>query len=332
MDRNRLNNFLEAAKAFLISRRSREALVFAFFVLISAGFWLIQTLNETYDMDLTVPLTLENVPQGTVLTTELPDHILVTVRDKGSSLLKYYARRAPIAMTVDFSARDKGGEFGHVTISHAEVQKVLQPKVESSSRIVAIRPDTLEYYYTRGVEKRVPVVFRGHIQPEALYYLADVRCDPDTITVWGEQHFLDSLTAVQTVVTNLSGLSETTVRDVQLASIRGVKLEPAVVKLTAEIDVFTEKRVQVPIVGTNFPGGYSLRTFPASATISFRVGAKDYKRITADNFVLTATYEELLSLPDSMLTLQLRSVPEGVSQVQIKPAAVQFLIEQTEDE
>ena len=41
--------------------------------------------------------------------------------------------------------------------------------------------------------------------------------------------------------------------------------------------------------------------------------------------------EELMALPDSMLTLKLRSVPEGVSQVRIQPQRVQFLIEQTEE-
>jgi len=54
--------------------------------------------------------------------------------------------------------------------------------------------------------------------------------------------------------------------------------------------------------------------------------------VTADNFVLTATYEELLQLPDSILHLQLRSVPEGVSQVRIQPEDVQFMIEMSDSE
>ena len=93
----------------------------------------------------------------------------------------------------------------------------------------------------------------------------------------------------------------------------------------------TEKQVEVPVVGTNFPAGFSLRTFPATAVVAFRVGSKDYKRITREQFVITATYEELMALPDSILTLKLRSVPEGVSQVRIQPQHVQFLIEQTEE-
>ena len=98
------------------------------------------------------------------------------------------------------------------------------------------------------------------------------------------------------------------------------------------MDINVEKRVRVPIVGTNFPAGYVLRTFPSSAVISFSVGSKAYRSITEENFVLTATYEELLSQPDSLLHLQLRSVPEGVSNVKIIPDKVQYLIEQIENE
>ena len=89
--------------------------------------------------------------------------------------------------------------------------------------------------------------------------------------------------------------------------------------------------MSVPIIGTNFPAGYALRTFPTSATITFRVGSRDFGRFTKENFVLTATYEELISRPDSTFRLQLRSVPEGVSQVRINPEVVQFLIEQVEE-
>lgn len=332
MDRFQLKRFWDAVKAFLLSRRSREALVFTFFVLISAGFWLMQKLNESYDMELEYPLELVNVDEETVITSDLPEFLQVTLHDKGTSLMRYYLRRHRPTVTIDFAAHDRGGSFGHVDIPQSEVLKQITQLIDASTRVNAIRPDTLEYYYSRGVRKRVPITFRGKIQVDPMYYLVNVSCQPDSVTVWGEQDFLDSLTVVPTVVTNLAGLKATTIRQIALMPMRGIKYEPADVTLTAEVDVYTEKSVQVPIVGTNFPGGLTLRTFPATATVTFRVGAKDFKKYGADNFVLTTTYEELLSMPDSMLHLQLRSVPEDISQIRIRPESVQFLIEQTEDE
>ncbi len=331
MDRHRLQHAFEGLKAFLLSKLSREAFVFIFFMLVSATFWLLLTLNESYEMDVEVPVELTGVPPEAVLTTELPPTVQVRVRDRGTVLMGYYAKDRRRQISLDFKAYDHGETYHHVVVTHGDVQKSLQRSFDGSTHFVSIRPDTLEFYYTRGHMKRVPVTFRGHVEPAPLYYLASLRCQPDSVTVWAEQNYLDSLTEVSTVVTNVNGITESVERTVALPAVRGVKFEPAEVRVVADVDVFTEKQVEVPIVGTNFPAGLSLRTFPAAATVAFRVGSKDYKRVTRDQFVITATYEQLMALPDSMLTLQLRSVPEGVSQVRIQPQRVQFLIEQTEE-
>ena len=331
MDRFQLHRFTDAVKASLLGKHSREVLVFLFFVIVSAGFWLMQTLNETYEVELDFPLQLENVNEGIVITSELPEAVHVTLRDKGTTLLGYVLRRQP-AVKIDFSAHEKGSSFGCVGVPHSEVQKQLAHLLESSSRIVGLRPDTLEYYYSRGLKKRVPTVFRGNLETDPQHYLRTVRCEPDSVTVWGEESFLDSLTEVSTVVTNLSDLKSNFSRRIALMPMRGVKYDPQEIVLTAEVDEYTTKTVQVPVIGTNFPGGLTLRTFPATAAVTFRVGTKDFKKYEADNFVLTATYEELMALQDSALHLRLRSVPEGVSLISIQPEYVQYLIEQTEEE
>lgn len=332
MDREQLRLLRERLHDSLTSHRSRELMVFLFFLFVSTGFWLMQTLNESYETDFRLPLRLVEVPKGTVITTDPPRFITANVRDKGTTLLSYLFKLRDDSVSIDFSEYDKGATYGHVIISHSDILKQLSGKFEASSRVTSLRPDTLEYYYTRGVRKRVPVEVQGRIETNPLYFLSEVRCEPDSVDVWAEQRFLDSLLVLPTVNTLWTDLSETTSQQVALQSRRGMKLEPASVKLTAVVDVYVEKQVQVPIVGTNFPAGYSLRTFPPTATLSFRVGSMRFKEVTADNFVLTATYEELLQLPDSILHLQLRSVPEGVSQVRIQPQDVQFMIEMSDSE
>ena len=331
MDSIQLHRFLDNVRAFFLRKVSREVLVFLVFLFLSAGFWLLQTLNETYEMELKVPLRLSNVPEGTVVTTDLPEYLQVQLRDRGIQLWRYEWDLADNPVEIDFSANDKGANFAHVVLPHAEVQKQLLTLLQSTTRIISMRPDTLEYYYTRGAKKRVAVEFRGHVETSPLYYLASLKCEPDSVTVWGEEKMLDSLTVLTSVPTNLLDLGETTVRQIPLAGMKGLKIEPDVVTLTAVVDVYTQKQVEVPIVGINFPGGHVLRTFPSTATVSFRVGAMNYKKMNADDFALTVTYEELVDHADSILHLQLRTVPEGVSQVRIQPEVVQFMIEQTEE-
>ncbi len=332
MTRSRFTRFVEAIKAFLLSKRSREALVFTFFVIISAIFWLMMTLNDFYDLEVDFPIEIENVEDGTVIISELPEAIHVTLHDKGTELFGYYFRRHNPTVKVDFAARDKGGAYGHVNISHAEIQRLLTPLIDPSSRVVGIRPDTLEYFFTRGGMKRVKVAYRGGVQVRPELFIDRVYCDPDSVTVWGEAQFLDSLTVVPTVVMNFNDVNDDISRKIALMPMRGVKFDPAEVTLVIDVDKYVEKKVEVPIIGTNFPGGMTLRTFPAKATVSFNVGIKDYDLYTSDNFVITATYEELMDSPDSLLQLKLRSVPEGITQVKIMPEFVEYLIEQTEDE
>ena len=48
---------LEKIRNFLLSRKSREFLIFLFFVLVSFSFWLLQVLNDDYETELENRLT-----------------------------------------------------------------------------------------------------------------------------------------------------------------------------------------------------------------------------------------------------------------------------------
>ena len=332
MDSIQWRRLSEAVKAFLLSKESREIMVFTIFVLISAGFWLLQTLNETYNMEVRVPLRLQNVPENVVLTTELPSDLRVVLRDKGTNLMSYYSSLDQKYVGVDFSSFDNGGYDGHVILAPSEITKQLTSFLQASTHIVSVRPDTLEFFYNRGLTKRVPVRLKGSIKTDAVHYLSDVVIQPDSVTVWATQSVLDTLQAAYTVVTTISDLSKDVSRKARIAPIRSAKFVPGEVEVTAKVDIYTQKEVEVPIVAINFPADKTLRTFPSQVKISFRVGTKNYKKVTADDFVLALTYEELIEAEDAKLKLRLRSIPEGVSQVRITPESVDYLIEQVEDE
>ena len=85
--------------------------------------------------------------------------------------------------------------------------------------------------------------------------------------------------------------------------------------------------MQVPVIGLNFPADMTLRTFPPTVTIKYRVGAAVSRYINAENFVLAPTYEELLTYVGQKYPLTLKSIPSGVSNVRIYPQQVEFLLE-----
>ena len=88
---------------FLLSSKSREFLVFLFFVLVSFAFWLLQTLDDVYQTEFKVPLRLKNVPKEVVITSDLPEEVRVQVEDRGTVLLNYMLGRTFFPVTFDFS-------------------------------------------------------------------------------------------------------------------------------------------------------------------------------------------------------------------------------------
>ena len=62
-------------KDFLLSDKSREFLIFLFFFFIASGFWLLQTLNNDYETEFSIPVRLKGVPNNVVITSEPPSQL-----------------------------------------------------------------------------------------------------------------------------------------------------------------------------------------------------------------------------------------------------------------
>lgn len=319
-------------KDFLLGRKNREFLIFLFFFVLSAVFWLLQTLNETFETEVVVPLKLNNVPSNLIITSDLPDELHVTVQDKGSILMKYLYGQPLTPVTVDYKNYDFGGMAGRVQVQEAEVRRAIAAQLFSSTRIQSIKPDTLEFFYNRGLKKKVPVLISGVIEPAQQYYLRHVVAKPDSVVVFAPSSILDTLQAAYTQNFYQAGLVESKNLQIPVRPIRGAKFIPDVLDVQIDVDIYTEKTVEVPIVGVNFPADKDLRTFPSKVKVTFKVGSKSYKSITADDFVLVISYEELINNESSKIPLHLKSIPEGVSSVRIHPSEVDYLLEQTSGE
>lgn len=90
-------------KDFLLSDKSREFLIFLFFFLIAGGFWLLQTLNNDYEAEFSIPVRVKDLPNNVVLTSEPPSELRVRVKDKGTVLLNYMLGKSFFSSQFKFS-------------------------------------------------------------------------------------------------------------------------------------------------------------------------------------------------------------------------------------
>ena len=160
---------LERIRSFLLSRNSREFLIFLFFVFVSFCFWLLQVLNDDYETEFSVPLRLKNVPSDVVLTSELPDELRIGVKDRGTVLVNYMLGQTFYPIVVDFKDyEDKGSR---VRIPVSALMKKISVQLNQTTKLLTIRPDTVEFIYTKGKAKKVPVKIarQGGFGPPVLY-------------------------------------------------------------------------------------------------------------------------------------------------------------------
>ena len=323
----RQNQIFKVVGNFLFSSLNKEFLIFLFFLLLSGAFWLMMALNETYEEELKVPVRLVGMPRNAVMTDEPADTVKVTVRDKGFTLVTYKYGHWFRPLTFKF-ATYANEDQGHGAIPAADIIKQLQSQLYGSSKLLSVKPEKLDFYFTYGASKKIPIRFRGKISTSKSYYLAHTEFSPMMVTAYANKKVLDELKYVEIEPFNYRNLQDTIHQNVRLQKIRGVKLVPSTVRLSVYPDVLTEESIEVPVSAVNMPAGMVLRTFPSRVTVRFTIGASQFRMIRPEQFNVVVDYQALAENPSDKCTLQLRSVPSSVSKAKLELDKVDYLLEQ----
>lgn len=305
---------------------NKQFLVFLFFLLLSAAFWLFEVLNETTEHEFEVPLEVRGIPSGVIITSDLPSTARVVLRDKGVNLLGYeYGGHTP---SVIINWTSVANPSGHVHVLPGELRARLASQLSPSTQIVSLRPDTLDFYYNYGLRKRVPVRLKGNIQTEQGYELTSTELLPDSVTVYASNQMLESIHAAYVKPHYLKNITDSTTLQLDIEPIRGVKFVPAHVNLRIYVDRLVEKRVRVPIQPLGFPEGKELLPIPQEVEVAFYVPMSLYRSITADDFSVAVRYSDLPADGSTRCPVFASRTPEGVTRVRVIPGEVEYVIEE----
>ena len=280
---------------FVFSNANRDFLVFLFFLGLSGIFWLSLTLNDTYEREFSIPVSVVDIPKNAVLTSDEVDTVKMTIRDKGIILVAYQYGDYLNRLRIPFKNYTRNNGTGFIPAS--ELQKLVYQQLVSSSKIVSTKPDKIEFFYNYGTHKKVPVRWSGRVIPEELYFISRVDYQPDSVTVYASDEKLDSINMVY-------------------------------VKINFFTDVLTEESIEgVPIQGINLPEGKVLRTFPAKVNVSFVTGVSIYRNLRPEDFTVVADYNEIKRHPSEKCRITLKNVPQGISRARLDVTLVDYLIE-----
>lgn len=313
-------------KTFVFKYVNKELLTFLVFVAISYIFWLMMTLNENYEREITVPFTITGVPDNVVLLDDEAVNVGVTIDDKGWMLMGYRYGDMLKPVKVDFKTYRKGTST--ISISSEEILRLVTQQLAASSKVTAINPEQVQYYYNYGTSKRVPVRYRGKVEPGGLSFVSKVLYSPDSVDVYTIEEKIDSINIIYTEVLNYTNFEDTLTITATLEQPVGVKCSPAQMELTFITDILTEATVaDVPISAVNVPEGKSLRTFPSKVSVSFVAGMSVVKRLKASDFTVIVDYADIIS-GSERCRLYLTSYPSDITRVGLAFSQVDYLIEE----
>lgn len=313
--------------AFLRRQRWKEALIFFFFVLLSFGFWLLQSLQQEYEIEINIPVRYKNIPPDISFTDTPPQEVIAKVKDKGSVLLNYSFGRsfAPI----EANMKNQAEKSGSLTISKKAIESDILKQLLATTSLIGFEPQSIEAAYSKRVKKDIPVVFNGTIQTNPGFHVSgNILISPTTVSVYASDVVLDTLNQAKTVFTEIKKGNKTITRTVQLQKISEATYDPTSVTITIPIEEFTEKTLEIPIVCTDIPPHYTLRTFPSVAKVTCSIPLSRFKDLSEDAFEIKFSFKDLEQNVSGSLPIQLTKKPDWVNSATLVPDKIEFILEQ----
>lgn len=312
-------------KAFFHGDKWKEALVFFFFVLLAFGFWLLQSLQQEYEIELVFPVKYKSVPADIAFNGPEVETITAKVKDKGSVLLNYTFGRSFAPIEVNMKGVKK--KNGSIRVDKKQIENDIQKQLIATTTLQGFEPQQIDMAFSQRVHKEIPVKFNGDIQLEAGFQLGDIQIEPQKINAYATEAILDTLTSVRTAFTEIKKANKSITKTVQLIQVDGVNFEPETVSITIPVEEYTEKTLEIPVSCSQIPPHYTIRMFPAIVKVTCSVPLSRFKELSEEMFAIHIPFEDLEQNVSGTLPVKLTKKPDWVHTATLLPDKVEFILE-----
>lgn len=131
---------------------------------------MVLSLNEEEQSDVRMPLKITHVPDSVTLISSGPDALSVSLRAKGTQLLKMSFGGAP-SVNVDFRAYSRNGML---QLNNADL-KALVRTAAGGSQVSVVYPDTISLPFTTHRGYMLPVKADYKVTPAPRRHWPDAR-------------------------------------------------------------------------------------------------------------------------------------------------------------
>ena len=151
--------------------------------------------------------------------------------------------------------------------------------------------------------------------------------NPDSILVSGPDYIIDTLSGLETLNTDFGVVSRSKDVTVNMNETKNLYFKQNKVRVTFDIEQFTEKTILVPISVSNLPDNLKLQTFPPNIQLICQVGLSNYEKLQTNSFRAQVDYQEVTQAEADKLKVELVKQPNFIRLVNFSPKTVEYLIE-----
>lgn len=304
------------------SSRFHNILVFICFVGVAVAFWFVLALNDNVTETFRVRLQYDNVPDSVTFIPDPPTELNLTVRDKGTSLLRSgVAKRPVLHLNFKTFARD-----GILRITPANLAASVKTAFGNSIQIQSSSIDSIRVNYTYEPGKRVPLVVRydlsaasGHIIPGP----------PDpamtSVLIYSVGNGRDTISHVYTQTIVAHDLSQPKTVTAKMAPIPGVKIVPSSVEVEIKVENLVRKEGYAHVMPLNVPEGESLMIFPNRVPVAGFVRLSQFGDEELP-IMVTVNYEDTKLTKGSKIPLRLQGASDAVESPELLMDSVEYTI------
>ncbi|MBO7588467.1 MAG: hypothetical protein J6T18_03465 [Bacteroidaceae bacterium] len=304
--------------------------VFLLFLVIAFFFWWSRAMSDTYEASIPFAVELKNVPQEIRVTSAPPGQVMISFGGKGTALWRVKTGSRKKLIGLDCTQFSMGQ--GRASYSTQSLRDTLSGFLPSSVTVRQIEPDSISFRYMLQEAVMLPVRYGGSFDSFNQYSLERVIFEPDSVMALVPTEKAGIYDAVYVSVENLSLTTDTIKLNTTLKPLPDVITETSEVHMTVVSQQFTEKSIEVPVTGINFPDGVTLRAFPSRVPLIFWVKMADFGQVTANDFRVVIDYNDIEGRNVDRAELHLYSQPANVTNVRLQIPDVGFLMEENRND
>ena len=306
------------------SARGKEVLLFLLFLMISYVFWLLLTLNNEMQEDIEVPVEIAGIPDSVTVITNPPAVLKVSVRDKGSALMKY---KMGGVKPVKINWADYSSAKNKFLLNKADLGARLRDYFGAGSQIVTMLPDSISLNYTTSPGRKGAVKVIADLKPIFGSIInGPITTSTDSVWLFSVEDLPHSLKSVETMPIVRGSLSDTTSITVSIKPVPGVRIVPDEITVKVPVEPLIARKQMATVIAKNLPDNISLHTFPSRVEIAYLVPMSEYN---SEPYEINAyvDYKDIAHNSTGKLPVSLSLLPESYHSAEAIPDSVEYITE-----